>query len=448
MISQKIAALLVLILFAFEAYGKTKKYSVEVFSRLKVSQSFVKSDEESLSGYETSPYSGSFSYSEVNWNYNISSQLMYQFGLSFITYSNLKLIPLPKIKDSFLLYKFDRNTNFQTGFFPAPLGYYYDNLRKFSFMETNFGTLNIKSLYIGGLNGSFYFDIVDFGVLLNKKINSRLSTQLAIGFPAYTLELFSDRDKSSSLSGVANLIYKANSYEAFATYSYRSGKVNSIASDVTYSYPNGAVNSIDSEDEENEPSFANKSNNFLGVGGKTRFRVKTNKKILVTVQGEAWLTSRGYARPIPEPEPSEENLSGLKDFGLCWTFWDCPQEISVAPVVPATPAPSSFNLNIVSAYVFPEVHWKRFKLGLLLGASSSSIDKENKSFKESLNYEYILQGSYKLTKELSFVLEHFYQDSSNYLHKNLSFKSYASDFKTNNTVIKGWAVSLNATFSK
>ena len=433
MISQKIAALLVLILFTFEAYGKTKNYSVDIFSRIKISQLFANDSEDSLIG-------GSFSYSQVNWNYNFSPQLMSQLSLDFTGRSTTQFIPIPKIKDVFLLYKFNRSANFQVGIFPAPLGYYYDNLKKFSFMETTFGTLNFKSLYLGGFNGSFFHDAsFDFGALLNKKLNSRFSLQLAISFPNKSPRSFTifvlrkkiEKSKnifqSSKLSGVANLIYKAKPYEAFLTYSYRSNKNNKIYSAV----------------ENDDSSFLNTASNFLGVGGKTHFRAKANRKILVKVQGEAWLTNRGYARPAPDLD--EEDLSVSKDFEPCWIFWDCLQENNQKNK--AAFNSKNFNLNIVNAYIFPEVHWKRFKLGLLLGASSSSIGEKNQSFKESLNYEYILQGSYELTEKVSFVLEHFYQNNSNYPHKNLFHKNVFLEFNTNNTIVKGWAASLKTTIS-
>ena len=423
MISQKIAALLVLILFTFEAYGKTKNYSIDIFSRIKVSQLFANDSEDSLTG-------GSFSYSQVNWNYNFSPQLMSQLSLDFIGRGTTQFIPIPKIKDIFLLYKFNRSANFQVGIFPAPLGYYYDNLKKFSFMETTFGTLNFKSLYLGGFNGSFFHDAsFDFGALLNKKLNSRFSLQLAISFldkpsKGFTI-YFGEREvkktknifQSSKLSGIANLIYRAKPYEAFLTYSYRSNRNNRIYSAV----------------ENDDSSFLNTASNFLGAGGKTRFRVKTNRKILVTVQGETWFTNRNYTQAL------DTGLYG--GFGYCLKFWDCPQENSVVP------DSTDFNLNIFSAYIFPEVHWKRFKLGLLLGASSSSIGEKNQSFTESLNYEYILQGSYKLTKKISFVLENFYQNSSNYPSKSFFHKNVFSKINTNNTIVKGWAASLKTTIS-
>ena len=425
MISQKIAALLVLILFTFEAYGKTKKYSVEIFSRGKASQSFFKGSEDAF-------FTGR-SYSKVNGSYSFSSQFILKLDLSLLTLDDKGLSGFNLKSYSSLLYKFDRNTTFQVGSVPVPLGYYFDNLEKFSFMETNFGTLNLKSLYIGGSDIEFYSnDSVDQGViLLNKKINSRFNAQLTIGFPDFDFKKLNSESTfiSDNISGIASLIYKTKPYEAFITYSYRSGRNNKIYStfenDTTY--------------------FSNKRVNLFGLGGKAHFKANKNKNILVKVRGETWFTSRDYARPIPEPEPepSEENLSFLKDFGPCWTFWDCPQETNQENKTVFNPG--NFNLNIVSAYVFPEVHWKRFKLGLLLGASSNFISEKKQSFKESLNYEYVLQGSYKLTKELSFVLEHFYQNNSNYPHKDLSYKSSGPRPKTN-SVIRGLAVSLSLTF--
>ena len=419
MISQKIAALLVLILFTFEAYGKTKKYSVEIFSRGKASQSFFKGSEDTF-------FTGR-SYSKVNGSYSFSSQLMLKLNLSLLTLDDEGLNAFNLKSYSSLLYKFDRNTTFQVGAVPTPLGYYFDNLEKFSFMETNFGTLNLKSLYIGGSDLKFYsVDSVDFGVIsLNKKINSRFNAQLTIGFPDFDFENSDSKSAfiSDNISGIASLIYKAKPYEAFVTYSYRSGRNNKIYS----------------TSEDDSKYFSNKRVNLFGLGGKAQFKAKNNKKILVKVRGETWFTSRDYARTTAPGI----NLNPFKGFGLCLKFWDCPQKTTQENNVVFNS--ENFNLNIVSAYVFPEIYWKRFKFGLLLGASSNFISGKKQSFKESLNYEYVLQGSYKLTKELSFVLEHFYQNNSNYPHKDLSYKSYGSRPKTN-SVIKGLAVSLNVTF--
>ena len=232
---------------------------------------------------------------------------MYQLDLSLITFSEEKFVPRVKVKNSFLLYKFDRSTNLQAGFFAAPLGYYYDNLRKFSFMETTFGTLNLKSLYIGGLNGSFYSDSVNFGTLLNKRLNSRLNVQLAINFPNSSFENLDSKNAFTldNVSGVANLIYKANPYEAFVTYSYR----------------NRGNNEVYSTAENDTTYFSNTRSNLFGLGGKTHFKVKKNRKILVKVQGETWFTNRNYIPAL--------DTGLLGGFGYCLKFWDCPQETAL-----------------------------------------------------------------------------------------------------------------------